>query len=150
MHPLVCSPVPLKVLESLVLNKIGSITTRTSNPYQFAYKAKRSTLDAVSCPTHAINSHLHKGRKGFRAVFLDFNNAFNTQPRQGLLDKFAATNPPYWLVNGSTITSLVVVNIFGRTIRYLARSQTTVVFIKVQFFLRSFSPSILPIFSLNH
>ncbi len=34
-----CSPVPLKALESLVLNKIGSITTRPSDPYQFAYKA---------------------------------------------------------------------------------------------------------------
>ncbi len=31
-------------------------------------------------------------------MFLDFSNAFNTLPRQGLLNKFAATNPPYWLV----------------------------------------------------
>ncbi len=38
------------------------------------------------------------GCKGFKAVFLDFSNAFNTLPCQGLLDKFAAPNPPYWLV----------------------------------------------------
>ncbi len=31
-------------------------------------------------------------------MFLDFCNAFNSLPRQGLLDKLAATNPPYWLV----------------------------------------------------
>ncbi len=31
-------------------------------------------------------------------MFLDFCNAFNTLPRQGLLNKLAATNPPYWLV----------------------------------------------------
>ncbi len=94
-----CTPVPLKVLESLVLNEIGSITIRPNDPYQFAYKAKRSTLDTVACLTHAINSHLDKGCKGFKAVFLDFSNAFNTHLiRQGLLDKFAATNPPYWLV----------------------------------------------------
>ncbi len=48
--------------------------------------------------THAINAHLDQGCKAFKAVFLDFSNAFNTLPRQGLLNKFAATNPPYWLV----------------------------------------------------
>ncbi len=31
-------------------------------------------------------------------MFLDFSNAINTLPRHVLLDKFAATNPPYWLV----------------------------------------------------
>ncbi len=89
MRPIACSPVPLKVLESLVLNEIASITTRPNDPYQFAYKTKRNTLDAVACLTHAINSHLDKGCKGFKAVFLDFNNAFNTLPRQGLLDKLS-------------------------------------------------------------
>ncbi len=54
-----------------------------------------------------------------------------------------------WL-NGSTITSLLEANVFGHTIRYLARSQTTAVFFKVQFLPLSFSPFILPIFSLNH
>ncbi len=98
MRPIACSPVPLKVLESLVLHDIGSITTRPNDPYQFAYKAKRSTLDSVACLTHAINSHLDKGCKSFKAVFLDFTNTFNTLPRQGLLGKFAATNLPYWLV----------------------------------------------------
>ncbi len=89
---------PLKVLESLVLSEIGSFTSRPSDPYQFAHKAKRSTLDAVSCLTHAINAHLDKGCKAFKAVFLDFSNAFTTLPRQGLLDKSAATNPPHWLM----------------------------------------------------
>ncbi len=98
MRPIACSPLLLKVLESLVLNKIGSITTRPSDPYQFAYKAKHSTVDAVSCVPNDINSHLEKGCKGCKAVFLDFSNAVNTLPRQGLLDKFAATNPHHWLV----------------------------------------------------
>ncbi len=31
-------------------------------------------------------------------MFLDFSNAFNTLLHQGLLDKFAATNPPQWLM----------------------------------------------------
>ncbi len=74
-----------------MLDSIGSFTIRPSNPFQFAYKAKRSTLNAVSCLTHA------KGCKAFKAVFLDFINAFNTLPRQRLLDKFPASNPPHWL-----------------------------------------------------
>ncbi len=98
MHPLACSPVPLKVLESLVLSENGSFTSRPSDPYKFADKAKRNTLDAVSCLTHTINAHLDKGSKAFKAVFLDFSNAFNTLSRQGLLDKFAATNPPHGLM----------------------------------------------------
>ncbi len=92
MRPIAYSPVPLKVLESFIFNSIGSFTSRPSDPYQFAYKAKRSTLDAVSCLTHAINAHLDKGCKTFKAVFLDFSNAFKSLPRQGLLDKFAAKN----------------------------------------------------------
>ncbi len=72
--------------------------SQVGDSYQFAYNAKYSTLDAVSCLTHAINSHLDKGCKSFKAVFLDFSNAFNILPRQGLLEKFSATNPPYNLV----------------------------------------------------
>ncbi len=93
----------LKVLELLVLNSIDPFTTRPSDPYQFAYKDKWSTLDAVSYPTHAINAYLDKGCKAFKAVFLDLSNAFITLPRQGLLDKFEATlvaemcsQLPYW------------------------------------------------------
>ncbi len=57
-----------------------------------------SYLSAAVSSDLALNSHLDNGCKGFKAVFLDFSNAFNTPLRQGLLDKFAATNPPYWLV----------------------------------------------------
>ncbi len=71
-----------KGLESLVLSSVGPFTTRPSDPYQIVYKAKRSTLDAVSCLTRAINAHLDKGNKAFKAVFLDFSNAFNTLPRR--------------------------------------------------------------------
>ncbi len=93
MRPIACSPVHLKVLESLVSNSIGSITTRPSDLYRFAYEAKRRTLDVVSCLSNAINVHLDKGCNAFIAVFLGFNNVFSTQPRQGLLDKWAT----YWL-----------------------------------------------------
>ncbi len=38
-------------------------------------------LDAVLCLTHAINAHLNKGCKAFKAVFLDYSNAFDTLPQ---------------------------------------------------------------------
>ncbi len=47
-----------------------------------------------ACLKHAQKKKIDKGCKGFKAVFRDFSNAFNTLSRQGLLDKFAATNPP--------------------------------------------------------
>ncbi len=90
IRPIAYSPVPLKVLESLVLSSIGSMTTRyPSDLYQFAYEAKRSTLDAASYHSYAINVHLYKGCNAFIAVFLGFNNVFSIQPRQGLLGKWA-------------------------------------------------------------
>ncbi len=45
-----------------------------------------------------MNAHLDKGCKSFKVVFLDCSIAFNILPRRGLLDKFAATNPPHWLM----------------------------------------------------
>ncbi len=97
VRPIACSPVRVKVPESLMLNSIGSIKTRPSGSHQFEYKAKRSTLDAVSCLSQAISALLDKGCKAFKTVLLDFSHALNTLPRQGLLDTFAATSPPYWL-----------------------------------------------------
>ncbi len=48
------SKMPHIFLESLELNSIAPITTQSSGPYEFAYKAKRSTLDTVSCLAHLI------------------------------------------------------------------------------------------------
>ncbi len=98
MRPIASSPVPLKVFESQVLNSIGSITARPSDPYQFAHKAKRRPLDAASSLTHAISAHLDKGCKTFKTMFLDFSNTCVTLPRQGLFDKFVVTNPLRWLM----------------------------------------------------
>ncbi len=48
--------------------------------------------------THAISANFDKGCKAFKAVFIDFGNAVNALPPQGLFDKFAATNYPHWLM----------------------------------------------------
>ncbi len=69
---------------------------------------------------------------------------------KGYLTRLLPQIPHIGWLNGSTITWLVVANIFGHKTRYLARSQTAAVFFKVQFFPISFSLFILPIFSLNN
>ncbi len=60
LRPISCSPVPLKVLESLVFNSIGSITTQPSDPFQFAYNAKRSTGNTDNA-NNAEMDQLHVG-----------------------------------------------------------------------------------------
>ncbi len=57
--------------ESLALNSIGSITTRPSDPYPFAYKAKRRTLGAVPWLTRAMLARLYKGCKPPKACSLN-------------------------------------------------------------------------------
>ncbi len=46
--------VPRIFLESLELNSIAPITTQSNGPYEFVFKAKRSTLDTASCLAHSI------------------------------------------------------------------------------------------------
>ncbi len=122
-----------------MLKSILSITTRPIDPYQFAYKAKRSTRNAISCLVQAINSHLDKECKGSETVFLDISNALNTLSRQGLLYKFAATPPPYWLVKLVHFYFIGCSQYIWANNKVLMRSQTTVVFLKVLFFpLRTF------------
>ncbi len=84
-----------KILESFVLNSTGSITTQQNDPHQFAFKAKRITTGVVACIACPILSHLDTSYKALKSAFLNFSWAFNTPPRQGLLDKLAATNHPY-------------------------------------------------------
>ncbi len=87
MCPIACSPVTPKnswKFKSLALNSISSFTIWQSDPYQFAYKAKRNTLDAVSYLRHAINAHLDKVCKTFNIRFIsvaEFGKAFFTYQR---------------------------------------------------------------------
>ncbi len=45
-----------------------------------------------------VVNNLREFKSNQSALFLDFSNAFNTLLHHGLLDKFAATNRPQWLM----------------------------------------------------
>ena len=70
----------MKCAERLVLRNLKSITSQFSDPLQFAYRAKRSTEDAILFMLEKLYSHLEKSYCGnyARIMFFDFSSAFNT------------------------------------------------------------------------
>ena len=72
------TPIIMKCFEKLVRNRITSYLPVGLDPYQFAYKAKRSTEDAVAMALHAVLTPLEKQGNYGRLLFVDFSSAFNT------------------------------------------------------------------------
>ena len=68
----------MKVLERLVLAHLKSITDPVLDPLQFAYRANRSTEDAVNMALHYTLNHLDTAGNYARILFVDFSSAFNT------------------------------------------------------------------------
>ena len=72
----------MKCLEKLVLRFLLPFVHNFQDPYQFAYKHKRSVDDAVSIFINHVYSHIDSPRNYCRTLFVDFSSAFNTiQPR---------------------------------------------------------------------
>nr|VZI10855.1 unnamed protein product [Spirometra erinaceieuropaei] len=65
----------------------------------FAYKAKRSTLDAVALVVNSALKALDKGCREYACAFLDYSAVFNTVPRPLLLTKTSACGSPGWVVS---------------------------------------------------
>ncbi len=68
----------LKCLERLVLHHIKTALSPTMDPHQYAYRANRSTDDAISIALHTVLCHLEHQGTYVRLLFLDFSSAFNT------------------------------------------------------------------------
>ncbi|TKS65927.1 hypothetical protein D9C73_028553 [Collichthys lucidus] len=68
----------MKCFEKLVRSHITSALPRSLDPHQFAYRANRSTEDAVATALHAALSHLEGQGNYVRMLFVDFSSAFNT------------------------------------------------------------------------
>jgi hypothetical protein len=97
-RPIACIASLMKVTEHYLLRKIQPVLNSVSDAYQFAYKKKRSTLDAVAYLQHLICSNLDAGCSKFECIFLDFSSAFNTISRQSILDKMNDLGLPSWIV----------------------------------------------------
>ncbi len=80
--------------EKLVLNIILPVVSPLLDSYQFAYKAKRGTEDAVACLLHTLLQHLDTTGNHARILFIDFSSAFNTIQRHIMITKLHYIHVP--------------------------------------------------------
>ena len=77
----------MKCFERLVKAHITSSLPTTLDPFQYAYRSKRSTDDAIATALHLCLTHLENKNSYVRLLFIDFSSAFNTVIPQHLVDK---------------------------------------------------------------
>lgn len=64
--------------ERLVVNVLKEEDKLSLDPFQFAYKARGGTEDAINCISHLVNRHLEDTQEYALLLFIDFSSAFNT------------------------------------------------------------------------
>lgn len=77
-RPVALTPVITKCLERLVQHHIKALLPPSLDPHQYAYKANRSTEDAIATALHAALTHLEQKGTYVRMLFVDYSSAFNT------------------------------------------------------------------------
>ncbi|TKS64906.1 N-lysine methyltransferase KMT5A [Collichthys lucidus] len=77
-RPVALTPVVMKCFEKRVRSHITAALPPTHDSNQFAYRANRSTGDAVATALHAALSHLEQQGSYVRMLFVDYSSAFNT------------------------------------------------------------------------
>ncbi|CAH8658891.1 unnamed protein product [Schistosoma rodhaini] len=99
LRPIAITSSFLKIMEKLPIQPLQPAIKEHCDPFQFAYKCKRNTLDAVAVLHHNIVFGLEKGKKYVRCAFLDFTSAFDSIPRHLLLDKLINIDTDSWITN---------------------------------------------------
>ena len=79
----------MKCFEKLVRAHITSILPPDLDPYQFAYRANRSTEDAIATALHSTLNHLEQKGTYARLLFVDYSSAFNTVIPDRLVSKLS-------------------------------------------------------------
>ncbi len=82
----------MKCLEKIIVNMIKPMISSSLDPLQFAYKAGRSTEDAIISVTHLISKHLEDPKAYARVLFADFSAAFDTVCPKLLVNKLIDLN----------------------------------------------------------
>ncbi|KAL6475087.1 hypothetical protein MHYP_G00161270 [Metynnis hypsauchen] len=77
-RPIALTPIVMKCFERLILTQLKRNLSNTLDSHQFAYRANRSTEDAVSLAMHTALNHLEGTNTYVRMLFIDFSSAFNT------------------------------------------------------------------------
>ena len=76
-RPIALTSVVMKCMEKLILRRVRSCFNPIQDPFQFAYRSKRSVEDAIILLLNNAYTHLDKPRSFCRILFLDFSSAFN-------------------------------------------------------------------------
>ena len=100
LRPIALTAIPMKVLERIILNYLKSLVAPFSDSCQFAYKANRSTEDAIIFVLEKLYNFLEKSKFGnsARVMFFDFSSAFNTIQPHVLVQKLLQMNVPKKLI----------------------------------------------------
>ena len=79
-RPVALTSIIMKCFERLVKTFITSSLPDSLDPLQFAYRANRSTDDAIALTIHTALSHLDQRNRNtyVRMLFIDYSSAFNT------------------------------------------------------------------------
>ena len=88
-RPVALTSIVMKCFERLVLQHLKSCLPRDFDPKQFAYRANRSTDDAISTALHLTLTHLERPGTYARLLFVDYSSAFNTIVPSILVTKMA-------------------------------------------------------------
>ena len=87
-RPVALTSILAKCFEKIIKQWLLSSMEFMLDPHQFAYRAGKSTDDAVATLLHTVLHHLDKNSKNYaRSVLLDFTSAFNTMQPHLLIQK---------------------------------------------------------------
>ena len=89
----------MKCFERLILSHILPHVQSQLDPYQFAYRSRRGTDDAIACLLHKLFEHMETAGNYARILFIDFSSAFNTIQRHVMIDKLQKLEVPAALVH---------------------------------------------------
>ena len=87
LRPIALTSCIMKVFEWCLLYYLDPIVSNSIDPYQFAYRSKRSVEDAILHVMNNVYKHLEKPGSSVRLMFYDFSSAFNTIQPHLLCDK---------------------------------------------------------------
>ncbi|KAM9826427.1 uncharacterized protein ACBT44_006665 [Syngnathus typhle] len=95
-RPVALTPIIMNCFERLVMEHIRSVLPPTIDPFQFAYRAKRSSEDAIC----SAFTYLERRDSYVRLLSVDFSSAFNTiVPHQRLMSKLDKLGLSTYLCN---------------------------------------------------
>ena len=86
LNPIALTSCIMKVFERCLLSYLDPIVSNSIDPYQFAYRSKRSDEDAILHVMNYVYKHLEKPGSNVRLMFYDFR-ARNTIQSHLLCDK---------------------------------------------------------------